>query len=62
MGDKLAEQNFVVYLKKFFSIPLNCESRVDLVGNGRKRFADQYDREWELYSYNQHPVMLNYFR
>lgn len=42
--------------------PETCESQVDLQGNHLKRFADQFDREWELYSYNQHPVMLDYFR
>lgn len=62
MGNKEAEQNFIVWIKSFFQIPFNCESKVELVGNARKRFADQYDREWELYSYNQHPMMLNFYR
>lgn len=49
-------------MKSFFRVPFNCESKVELVGNARKRFADQYDREWELYSYNQSPMLLNYFK
>ena len=40
MGDNKAEQNFIVWLKMFFSVPFNCESKVELVGNARKRFAD----------------------
>lgn len=42
--------------------PETCESQVELQGNHLKRFADQFDRDWELFSYNQHPVMLDYFR
>lgn len=61
LGDKFAEQNFILYLKEFFMTPETCESQVELQGNHLKRFADQFDREWELFSYNQHPVMLDYF-
>ncbi len=59
-GDKLMERSFLIGLKKFFRIPLTCQTPVHLIKTGwRKRFSDQFDREWELYSYNQHPFFLN---
>ena len=43
-------------------VPETSDTPVHLIPNWRKRFADQYDRDWELYSYNHHPVALEMFR
>lgn len=39
-GDKNLEQKFILYLKKYFRIPMTCETPVKLMGNARRRFAD----------------------
>jgi hypothetical protein len=58
MGDKDLERRFLMYFKDFFRTPLTCHTPVELIPHAERRFSDQFDREWELYSYNHHPMAL----
>lgn len=58
MGDKDLERSFLMYFKDYFRIPLNCQTPVERMPHAERRFSDQFDRDWELYSYNQHPMAL----
>lgn len=46
-------------LRAAFKIPFRCETPVELVKHGcERRMADQLDRDYELMSYNYHPMQL----
>lgn len=59
MGDKDLERTFLMYFKDFFRTPFTAHTPVELIPHAERRFSDQFDREWELYSYNQHPMALH---
>ena len=61
-GDKEMEQAFIVFLQENFMQPVRGETPIDLIKyGGRRRMADQIERDWELVSYNQHPYMMNVY-
>ncbi|EGR33381.1 hypothetical protein IMG5_054710 [Ichthyophthirius multifiliis] len=59
LGDKQLEEIFILGLRSFFYIPYDSQTPTDLIKHGgERRFVDQYDRDFELMSYNQHPYQL----
>lgn len=59
-GDKEAQQSLILFLQYQFRRPLNGETPLHLLKYGAaRRFADQIERDYELVSYNQHPLQLD---
>ena len=54
----MTQQQFTLLLRYVYSYPVRyAETPIEKIPYGwRKRFADSSDREFELYSYNQHPL------
>ena len=58
-GDKQMEHALQMELRAAFKIPFRCETPVELIKHGgERRMADQLDRDYELMSYNYHPLQL----
>ena len=62
-GDKDMEAALQMELRIAFRIPFTVETPVELVKHGcERRMADQLDRDYELMSYNYHPLQLSAYK
>ena len=58
MGNKFLEQQFVMKLRYYFKWAENLETPLDKIDvGGERRLADHADREWELMTWNTHPLL-----
>ena len=61
-GNKYLEQKFILFLRQWFLMPFNVETPVHLIKwGGELRFADQLDRDYELWEYNAHPYQTFFY-
>ena len=61
-GNKHLEQKFILSLRNFFRIPFESKTPTHLLKWGaEQRFADQMDRDYELWEANAHPFQIAFY-